>query len=230
MRAFDSFLLELKRRHVYRVAVAYAAIGWLLTQVITQVLPVFELPLWVQRLAVLIVLAGFPVALLVAWSYELGPAGLRRDARDGAGHGRFRRIDFAILGLVVLSIALTAVLWRAQTFLPQGPKAAAAAISGAGTKSIAVLPFENLSPDRDNAYFADGMQEQILTQLTRLSGLKTISRTSTEKYASHPEDVRTIGQQLGVSNVLEGSVQKSGNQARISLQLIDTHTDAQVWA
>ncbi|MDE2054624.1 MAG: tetratricopeptide repeat protein [Xanthomonadaceae bacterium] len=230
MRAFDSFLLELKRRHVYRVAVAYAAIGWLLTQVITQVLPVFELPLWVQRLAVLIVLAGFPVALLVAWSYELGPAGLRRDARDGAGHGRFRRIDFAILGLVVLSIALTAVLWRAQTFLPQGPKVAAAAISGAGTKSIAVLPFENLSPDRDNAYFADGMQEQILTQLTRLSGLKTISRTSTEKYASHPEDVKTIGQQLGVSNVLEGSVQKSGNQARISLQLIDTHTDAQVWA
>ncbi|MDE2225739.1 MAG: tetratricopeptide repeat protein [Xanthomonadaceae bacterium] len=230
MRAFDSFLLELKRRHVYRVAVAYAAIGWLLTQVITQVLPVFELPLWVQRLAVLIVLAGFPVALLVAWSYELGPSGLRRDARDGAGHGRFRRIDFAILGLVVLSIALTAVLWRAQTFLPQGPKAAAAAISGAGTKSIAVLPFENLSPDRDNAYFADGMQEQILTQLTRLSGLKTISRTSTEKYASHPEDVKTIGQQLGVSNVLEGSVQKSGNQTRISLQLIDTHTDAQVWA
>ncbi|MDE2496495.1 MAG: tetratricopeptide repeat protein, partial [Xanthomonadaceae bacterium] len=221
---------ELKRRHVYRVAVAYAAIGWLLTQVITQVLPVFELPLWVQRLAVLIVLAGFPVALLVAWSYELGPAGLRRDARDGAGHGRFRRIDFAILGLVVLSIALTAVLWRAQTFLPQGPKVAAAAISGAGTKSIAVLPFENLSPDRDNAYFADGMQEQILTQLTRLSGLKTISRTSTEKYASHPEDVKTIGQQLGVSNVLEGSVQKSGNQARISLQLIDTDTDAQVWA
>ena len=230
MRAFDSFLLELKRRHVYRVAVAYAAIGWLLTQVITQVLPVFEFSLWVQRLAVLIVLAGFPVALLAAWSYELGPSGLRRDARDGAGHGRFRRIDFAILGLVALSIVLTAILWRAQAFLPQGPKAVAASISGAGTKSIAVLPFENLSPDRDNAYFADGMQEQILTQLTRLSGLKTISRTSTEKYASHPEDVKTIGQQLGVSNVLEGSVQKAGNQARIGLQLIDTDTDVQVWA
>lgn len=233
MRAFDSFLFELKRRHVYRVAVAYAAVGWLLTQVITQVLPVFELPLWVQRLAVLIVLAGFPVALLVAWSYELGPSGLRRDTPDGVGEGghrRFRRIDFVILGLVVLSIVLTAVLWRAQAFLPQGSKVAATAVSVAGSKSIAVLPFENLSPDRDNAYFADGMQEQILTQLTRLSGLKTISRTSTQKYASHPEDVKAIGQQLGVSNVLEGSVQKAGNQARISLQLIDTDTDAQVWA
>ena len=173
MGAFDSFLLELKNRHVYRVAVAYAAIGWLLTQVITQVLPVFEFPLWVQRLAVLIVLAGFPVALTVAWFYELGPSGLRRDTRDAAAQGvrgRFRRIDFAILGLVVLSIAVTAVLWHVQAFLPQGPKVAAAAISATGTKSIAVLPFENLSSDRDNAYFAGGMQEQILTQLTRLSG------------------------------------------------------------
>lgn len=233
MGAFDSFLLELKHRHVYRVAVAYAAIGWLLTQVITQVLPVFEFPLWVQRLAVLIVLAGFPVALMVAWFYELGPSGLRRDTRDAAAQGvrgRFRGIDFAILGLVVLSIAVTAVLWHVQAFLPQGPNVAAAAISATGTKSIAVLPFENLSSDRDNAYFAGGMQEQILTQLTRLSGLKTISRTSTEKYASHPEDVKAIGQQLGVSNVLEGSVQKEGNEARISLQLIDTDTDAQVWA
>jgi len=233
MGAFDSFLLELKHRHVYRVAVAYAAIGWLLAQVITQVLPVFEFPLWVQRLAVLIVLAGFPVALMVAWFYEVGPSGLRRDTRDAAAQGvrgHFRRIDFAILGLVVLSIAVTAVLWHVQAFLPQGPNVAAAAISATGTKSIAVLPFENLSSDRDNAYFAGGMQEQILTQLTRLSGLKTISRTSTEKYASHPEDVKAIGQQLGVSNVLEGSVQKEGNEARISLQLIDTDTDAQVWA
>jgi TolB-like protein/Tfp pilus assembly protein PilF len=233
MGAFGSFLGELKRRHVYRVAVAYAAVGWLLVQVVTQVLPVFELPLWVERLAVLGVLAGFPAALLVAWFYELGPAGVRLDVRDGAGrgaHGRFRRIDFAILGLVVLSIAVTVALWRAQALLLQKTRVAAIAAQPARTRSIAVLPFENLSPDRDNAYFADGMQEQILTQLTRLSGLKTISRTSTEKYASHPEDVKTIGKQLGVSHVLEGSVQKAGNEARISLQLIDTNTDGQVWA
>lgn len=230
MGAVDSFLLELKRRHVYRVAVAYAAIGWLLAQVITQVLPVFEAPLWVQRLAVLIVIAGFPVALLLAWFYEIGPAGLRRDAGEGEGRGvrgRFRRMDFAILGLVVLSVAVTAILWRTEAF---GSRSAKVTTAVAGAKSIAVLPFENLSPDRDNAYFADGMQEQILTQLMRLSGLKTISRTSTEKYASHPEDVRTIGQQLGVSNVLEGSVQKAGNEARISLQLIDADTGTQVWA
>jgi serine/threonine-protein kinase len=227
MGAFGSFLAELRRRHVYRVAVAYAAIGWLLAQVITQVLPVFETPLWAQRLAVLIVLAGFPVALLLAWFYELGPAGLRRDTGDGATHGRLRRMDFAILGLVVLSIAVTAILWRTEAF---GSRSAKVTTAVAGAKSIAVLPFENLSPDRDNAYFADGMQEQILTQLVRLSGLKTISRTSTEKYASHPEDVRAIGQQLGVSNVLEGSVQKARNEARISLQLIDADTGTQVWA
>lgn len=235
MSAFGSFLEELRRRHVYRVAIVYAAIGWLLVQIVTQVFPVFNYPLWVQRLAVLIVVGGFPVAVLLAWFYEFTPAGLRRDEPAGAGdaeqraRGRFRRIDFAILGLVGLSIVATAVLWRTQESPVSGPSAAAALPLASG-KSVAVLPFENLSPDRDNAYFADGMQEQILTQLTRLSGLKTISRTSTQKYASRPEDVKAIGQQLGVSNVLEGSVQKVGNQARISLQLIDTETDAQVWA
>lgn len=227
-----SFFAELKRRHVYRVAVAYAAIGWLLVQIVTQVFPVFLYSLWVQRLAVLIVLGGFPVALLLAWFFEWTPAGWRRETSSVdaavAARGRFRRMDTVILALVVLSIAGTAVLWRTQDSL--SPPEAPWAESAAGTKSIAVLPFENLSPDRDNAYFADGMQEQILTQLTGISGLKSISRTSTAKYASHPEDVRTIGRQLGVSNVLEGSVQKAGNEARISLQLIDTTTDAQVWA
>ncbi|MBS0380994.1 MAG: tetratricopeptide repeat protein [Proteobacteria bacterium] len=227
MGAFGSFLAELRRRHVYRVAVAYAAIGWLLAQVITQVLPVFEISIWAQRLAVLVVLAGFPVALLLAWFYEIGPSGLRRDTGEGSARGRLRRMDFAILGLVVFSIVVTVVLWRTEAF---GSRSSVAPSVVAGARSVAVLPFENLSPDRDNAYFAAGMQEQILTQLMRLSGLKTIARTSTDKYASHPEDVRAIGQQLGVSNVLEGSVQKVGNEARISLQLIDAGNGTQVWA
>lgn len=229
MGAFGSFLAELRRRHVYRVAVAYAAIGWLLAQVITQVLPVFEISIWAQRLAVLVVVAGFPVALLLAWFYEIGPSGLRRDTGEGTPRARLRRMDFAILALVVLSIVVTVVLWRTEAF---GSRSAAAANAGtvAGARSVAVLPFENLSPDEDNAYFAAGMQEQILTQLMRLSGLKTIARTSTDKYASHPEDVRAIGQQLGVSNVLEGSVQKVGNQTRISLQLVDAGNGTQVWA
>lgn len=232
MGAVDSFLLELRRRHVYRVAVGYAAIGWLLAQVVTQVLPVFETPLWAQRLAVLVLIAGFPVALLVAWFYELTPAGFRREApADEArkGRRRFSRADAVILILVAVSIVGTVILWRAQEAMKSSPDAPTTASATVG-KSIAVLPFENLSPDRDNAYFAGGMQEQILTQLMRLSGLKTIARTSTEKYASHPEDVRAIGQQLGVSNVLEGSVQKVGNQARISLQLIDAGNGTQVWA
>ena len=232
MRAFDSFLLELKRRHVYRVAVAYAAIGWLLVQVITQVFPVFALPLWLQQVAVLAVLSGFPIALVWAWGREVKLRRARAAAVAPGTPAHGRHVDVFVLLMLVLAVGLVAALWSAQHVLlrkPATPDPAAGAVRGSG-KSIAVLPFENLSPDRDNAYFADGMQEQILTQLTRLSGLKTISRTSTEKYASHPEDVKTIGQQLGVSNVLEGSVQKAGNQARISLQLIDTDTDAQVWA
>lgn len=231
MGAVDSFLLELRRRHVYRVAVGYAAIGWLLAQVVTQVLPVFETPLWAQRLAVLVLIAGFPVALLVAWFYELTPAGFRREAPAGEarkGRRRFSRADAVILVLVAVSIVGTVILWRAQEAMKSSTEAPP--VSATAGKSIAVLPFENLSPDRDNAYFAGGMQEQILTQLMRLSGLKTISRTSTEKYASHPEDVRAIGQQLGVSNVLEGSVQKMGKEARISLQLIDAANGTQVWA
>ncbi|HKZ10099.1 MAG TPA: hypothetical protein VJL61_05250 [Rhodanobacteraceae bacterium] len=232
MGAFDSFLLELKRRHVYRVAVAYAAIGWLLVQVITQVFPVFALPLWLQQAAVLVVLSGFPVALVWAWGREVK---LRRKRAAAVAPGtpvHGRHVDVFVLLMLVLVVGLVAALWSAQHVLLRKPSnfRAATGAAGGGGKSIAVLPFENLSPDRDNAYFADGMQEQILTQLTRLSGLKTISRTSTAKYASHPEDVKAIGQELGVGNVLEGSVQKAGNQARISLQLIDTDTDAQVWA
>lgn len=227
MSAFGSFLEELRRRHVYRVAIAYAAIGWLLAQVITQVLPVFEMPLAMQRLAVLIVIAGFPVALLVAWFYELGPSGLRRDTGEGTPRGRFRRMDFAILGLVVLSIAVTAVLWRTEAF---GSKSAAVATVDAGAKSVAVLPFQNLSDDHANAYFAIGMQEQIRNQLTRLSGLKVVSSGSQGKYQSHPDDPRSIGQELGVGTLLEGSVQKSGDEARISLQLIDVATNTSIWA
>ncbi|HXE66103.1 MAG TPA: tetratricopeptide repeat protein [Rhodanobacteraceae bacterium] len=231
MGAFDSFLLELKRRHVYRVAVAYAAIGWLLVQVITQVFPVFALPLWLQQAAVLVVLSGFPVALVWAWGREvkLRRAHAMAVAPGTPAHGR--HVDVFVLLLLVLAVGLVAALWSAQHVLLRRPSnGPAMGAAGGGGKSIAVLPFENLSPDRDNAYFAAGMQEQILTQLTRLSGLKTISRTSTEKYASHPEDVKAIGQELGVGNVLEGSVQKQGNEARVSLELIDTGTDQQVWA
>lgn len=232
MGALDSFLLELKRRHVYRVAVAYAAIGWLLVQVITQVFPVFALPLWLQQGSVLVVLSGFPVALIWAWGREVKLRRARAAAVAPGTPAHGRHVDVFVLLIMTLAIGLVAALWSAQHVLlnKQATTDPGAGTGKDGGKSIAVLPFENLSPDRDNAYFAGGMQEQILTQLTRLSGLKTISRTSTAKYASHPEDVKAIGQELGVGNVLEGSVQKVGNQARIGLQLIDTGTDAQVWA
>ncbi len=243
MDKLSSLLVGLKRRHVYRVAVVYAAIGWLLVQIVTQVFPVFSFPTWSERVVVLVVLAGFPVALLLAWFYELTPSGLIRDVTpDDTGEEHSRpRIDLAILALVIVVAALTVALWQWGNVAAPGPRSAVAnspapapaPVTDPTTqgKSIAVLPFENLSQDPDNAYFATGMQEQILTQLGHLSGLKTIARTSTAQYAAHPEDVKNIGRELGVRHVLEGSVQKAGDEVRISVQLIDVDTHEQVlWA
>lgn len=232
MGTFGSFLVRLKQRHVYRVAVVYAAIGWLLVQVVTQVFPVFSFPVWTERLVVVVALAGFPVAVLLAWFYEFTPSGPRRDVTPGAPRRKytFHRIDLAILALVALTIAVTVGLWHTGPLFAHHRETAATAAVSARPRSVAVLPFQNLSSDPANGYFAAGMQEQILAQLTRLSGLKVISRTSTEKYASHPEDLKQIGKELGADTILEGSVQKVGDEVRISLQLIDAASDTHLWA
>jgi TolB-like protein/Flp pilus assembly protein TadD len=258
------FWQELKRRHVYRVAVAYAVVGWLLVQIVTQVFPVFHLPDWIDQAVVLLILVGFPIALVLAWAFDATPRGVVRTGAspDGTGESptRSRHAGIAV-GLLGVSIAVIAggVYWhfgRAGAHARVRTLAAAAAVSaptasgavpatsGAASsgnvapivaqpipaKSIAVLPFENLSIDKGNAYFADGMQDLILTKLADIGDLKVISRTSTEKYKSHPDDLRTIGQQLGVAAILEGSVQKAGNDVLINVQLIDAKTDGHVWA
>ncbi len=268
-----SFWRELRRRHVYRVAAAYAVVGWLLIEVATQVFPVFGVPAWSEKLVVLLILIGFPIALIIAWAFEVTPEGVRRtepvdspDARAPEQHRRVgRQLDFAIIAVLVVVVALLA--WRpwATRNAPPKPSASVAtaspksapepsltapgssptANSGAPAppvaappaattvipkKSIAVLPFENLSEDKKNGYFADGMQDLILTKLADIGELKVISRTSTAKYASHPDDLKTIAQQLGVANILEGSVQKAGNSVLINVQLIDARTDAHIWA
>jgi TolB-like protein/lipoprotein NlpI len=251
--AHRGFWHELKRRHVYRVAAAYVVVGWLLIQVATQVFPFFKIPDWVVRLLVLLVLAGFPIALVLAWAFDTTSHGIvRTDAAEGQPVLRRARRGTVAVGVIGVVIAIIAgagyLAWHRPTLAAQSRKSAmvavptasasigAASTSGIATtasipaKSIAVLPFENLSEDKGNAYFADGMQDLILTKLADIGDLKVISRTSTAKYQSHPDNLKIIAQQLGVATILEGSVQKAGNQVLINVQLINASSDSHIWA
>jgi len=221
----QNFFGELKRRNVYRVAVAYAVVGWLLIQIATQVFPFFEIPNWAVRLVVVAVALGFPIALILAWAFELTPQGIMRadevPAEQAMGRGSGRKLDFFIIAVLVAAVALLVFdRWRKR----DGP-------SAPDEKSIAVLPFQNLSRDPDNAFFADGVQDEILTDLARVADLKVISRTSVLQYKSdRPRNLREIGQQLAVAHVLEGSVQRAGNRVRVNAQLVDARTDRHLWA
>jgi TolB-like protein/Tfp pilus assembly protein PilF len=223
-----SFFAELKRRNVYKVAVAYAVVGWLLVQVATQVFPFFEIPNWAVRLIVLLIVIGFPMALVIAWAFELTPEGLKRTEDvdlTAAAHQPGKRTWIFV---VIIAGAMSLSLFFIGRYT--APNSISASSSELPAKSIAVLPFENLSEDKANEYFASGMHDMILTKMAAIGDLKVISRTSTEKYASHPDDLKTIARQLGVATILEGSVQKSGNSVLINVQLIDAASDHHLWA
>src|SRR2546423_3642331 len=228
----DNFFAELKRRNVYKVAVAYAIVGWLLVQVATQVFPFFEIPNWAVRLIVLLIVIGFPIALVIAWAFELTPEGLKRtedvDLAASARQPRKHIWIFVVFVGAALSIALFFV--GRYTSRENTPRQREAATTAIPQKSIAVLPFENLSDDKGAAYFADGIQDEILTKLASIADLKVISRRSTARYKSKPEDLTTVSQQLGVATVLEGSVQKSAGKVRVNVQLIDARADSHLWA
>lgn len=228
-----SFFAELKRRNVYKVAVAYAAIGWLVIQVATSTFPVLEIPAWALRLVVVLVLLGFPIALVLAWAFEMTPEGIRRTESGDSDDTPARKRRGWIVPLVVV-IAVIAWLFLGSPFsssLRQRLGLARAEHRGdAGSKSIAVLPFASLSEDKANNYFAEGIQDEILTRLAKIGDLKVISRTSTLRYKSAPENLLEIAKQLGVEHILEGSVQKLGDRVRINVQLINARTDTHLWA
>ena len=230
---YKAFFTELKRRRVYSVAVAYAVVAWLLIQVATQVFPFFEIPNWAVKLIVLLAILGFPIAVVCAWAFELTPEGIKREEEIDRSRSIIRRTGRRLTALVVLLAALAAGLMvfrfvRSQSAVENGkPTSLAAKIEN---KSIAVLPFENLSEEKANAYFADGIQDEILTRLSKIADLKVISRTSTQNYKSAPEDLPEIAKQLGVAHILEGSVQKYGDTVRVNVQLIKAATDSHVWA
>jgi TolB-like protein/Tfp pilus assembly protein PilF len=227
-----NFFAELKRRNVVRMAGLYLVGAWLLTQVASTVLPMFGTPDWLPRSIVILLAIGFLPALIFSWVFEVTPEGLKRDAdvppEKSIAPQTARRMDRMIIVVLVLALGYFMV---DKFFLASRRAAAPGELSSvASAPSIAVLPFENLSEDKGNAYFAEGIQDEILTRLSKISALKVISRTSTQKYKSAPDNLREVGKQLGVANLLEGSVQKIGTAVHINVQLIRVATDEHLWA
>jgi TolB-like protein/Tfp pilus assembly protein PilF len=223
-----NFFAELKRRNVLRAAAFYAASAWLLVQVATQVFPFFHIAEWVVRWIVVAVCLGFPFAMIFSWFYEWTRRGLQLESEIAPNESITRetgkKLDRWIIAILLLAVVL--LLADKLVFRPT-EKPVTAAIP---EKSIAVLPFENLSRDPDNAYFVDGIQDEILTRLAKISALKVISRTSTMRYASRPDNLREIARQLGVANLLEGSVQRDAGTVRVNVQLIQAESDSHLWA
>jgi TolB-like protein/Tfp pilus assembly protein PilF len=221
---------ELKRRKVFKVGAAYLVVAWLAVQGASIGFPAFDAPPWALRIFILVALLGFPVTLVMAWVFDATPEGMQLDpVRKGT-----KRV---VAAAVLLSVLALAWYFKGQpayrsdeaTAAPR-PPAAAAAAPAVSAQSIAVLPFENLSDAKGNEYFVSGMQDMILTSLYKLRDLKVISRTSTEKYASRPDNLKQVAAELGVAYILEGSVQRQGDQVLINLQLIDARSDTHVWA
>jgi TolB-like protein/Flp pilus assembly protein TadD len=222
-----NFFSELKRRNVYKVAVAYIVAGWALSQGIAQVFPVFDVPNWIIRLIVLVIILGLPVALALAWSFEITPEGIKRTETADAMPESARQKKHTWIYVVVIGGLVSIGLFFLGRYSAENKTASS---SGISNKSIAVLPFDNLSRDPDNAYFTEGVEDEILTRLAKVADLKVISRTSTQHFKSTPDNLPQIAKQLGVANILEGSVQKAADQVRVNVQLISAMTGAHLWA
>jgi TolB-like protein/Tfp pilus assembly protein PilF len=226
-----NFFSELKRRNVYKVAVAYIVAGWALSQGIAQVLPVFDVPNWAIRLIVTLIILGLPIALVLAWMFEITPEGIKStkaaDAMPSTARTKKHAWIYVVVAAGLVSIGL---FFLGRYTASHGGEGGAAGRQSLPAKSIAVLPFQSLSEDKNNAYFAEGVQDEILTRLANVADLKVISRTSTQHFNSAPENLPQIAKQLGVLNILEGSVQKVADQVRVNVQLINALTDAHLWA
>jgi TolB-like protein/Flp pilus assembly protein TadD len=221
-----NFFAELKRRNVYKVAIAYAIVAWLLMQIATQVFPFLEIPNWAIRLVIMLILIGFPIALVIAWAFELTPEGLKRTESADELPKKSAR-SHAWIYVVIVAGAISVSLFLFGRYTATSKQSGSAELPA---KSIAVLPFENLSGNPENAYFTDGIQEEILMRLAKIADLKVVSRTSTVRYKRSPENLREVANQLGVANVLEGSVQRTADRVHVNVQLIKAASDAHLWA
>jgi len=213
------FFEEVQRRKVYRVAVAYVIAAGGIIQLASAAFPAWELPNWALRLVIVLLLIGFPIALILAWAYDVTPSGIQATPPTATSSLTGRRRNLLFLAATGIVVSLGAGFF----ILPH-------AIAHKVDKSIAVLPFENLSDDKENAYFADGVQDDLLTNLSKIGDLKVISRTSVMPYRGQGKNIKEIGKALGVATILEGSVRRDGKKVRINVQLIDAGTDQHLWA
>jgi TolB-like protein/tetratricopeptide (TPR) repeat protein len=229
----NHLLAELRRRNVFRVAASYLVVGWLTLQIVSLIAEPLGLPDWTDTLVIVLIGIAFPIALILAWAFEVTPEGVKLTAavpEDQSIAGKTaRRLDYVIAGGIVVLIG--AIVWQ-QVARPQAataPELAARAEAGEGA-SVAVLPFADMSPDSDQAYFADGISEEILNVLVRIPGLQVAGRTSSFAYRGQDQDLRIIGDALDVSHVLEGSVRRSGTRLRITAQLIRSADGFHIWS
>jgi adenylate cyclase len=221
-----NFFAELQRRNVYRVAAAYGVVSWLLVQIATQVFPFFDIPSWTIRMIIVVLLLGFPVALIIAWIYELTPEGLQRTddvaPAKAPASSKGRKIDFVIIGVLLTIIAV--MTWR------HFHQDTAAANPDLPRKSIAILPFIDLSQTKDQDYFSDGITEQIINSLSHIRGLLVVARTTAFSFKNKEMDVREIGRQLQVDHMLEGSVNRGPDKVRVVARLIDVANGFNLWS
>jgi serine/threonine-protein kinase len=223
----NDFFTELKRRNVYKVAVAYAVVGWLLVQVATQVFPFFEIPNWAVRLVVLAIVIGFPIALVIAWAFELTPEGIKR-AEDVDLAAQSPAKSRAWIYVVVVGVFLSAGLFFLGRYTA-GRATPQTSTTSNSQKSIAVLPLLNESGDPKDEYFSDGLSEELIAALAQISGLKVIGRSSSFRFKDRREEPKTIGEKLGVSTLLEGTVRKQGDRVRIVAELINAADGIEMW-
>ncbi|HWY49845.1 MAG TPA: tetratricopeptide repeat protein, partial [Chthoniobacterales bacterium] len=226
----DNFFSELKRRNVYKVAVAYAVVAWLTIQAASIFLPAFNAPQWAMQIIILILVIGFPIALAFSWAFEITPEGIKLESEIEPNKSIARRTGRKIVAVTTALAVVAAGLFVYQLVRSRSSTPASAPSAIITSKSIAILPFDNLSDDKSNAYFTEGVQDEILTRLAKVADLKVIARTSTQRFKSAPENLPDIARQLGVANILEGSVQKVGDQVRVNVQLISAMTNAHLWA
>src|SRR5213075_2968932 len=215
-----NFFAELKRRNVYKVAIAYGVVAWLLMQVASQIFPFFEIPNWAVRLVVLLLVIGFPIALIIAWAFEVTPEGIKRtEAADAAGQ---RSRGGAWIYIVLIGAALSVGLFFVGRYTAgrATPRHGEAATAVPG-KSIAVLPLLNESGDPRDEYFSDGLSEELIAALAQINGLKVIGRSSSFRFKDRHEEPKAIGEKLGVSTLLEGTVRKQDDRVRIVAELVN---------
>jgi TolB-like protein/Tfp pilus assembly protein PilF len=228
----SSFFAELKRRNVYKVAVAYAVVAWLLIQAASILFPTFEAPPWVMKVFVAVIVLGFPIALVFSWAFEITPEGIKRESEIEAGKSITHHTGRKLVGITILVAVIAIALFVFQLLRPHltSTGATSASVNTVPEKSVAVLAFDNLSDDKGSEYFSDGISEELLTVLQKIPGLRVAARTSAFSFKGKDATAQEIGQKLGVANLVEGSVRKAGDVVRIAARLTKTTSGDEIWS